>query len=111
MMVPFPVLMVPLYGVYRELGWIGTLKPLWVPTFFGSAFNIFLLRQFFLRIPKSLPEAMTLDGASELGVFWQLYLPLSQGPARGRRVFPVDVLVERLSRPAALPHRSRHLTR
>ena len=80
MMVPFPVVMVPLYGVYRELGWIGSLKPLWVPTFFGSAFSIFLLRQFFLRIPKSLPEAMSLDGASEFRVFWQLYVPLSRAP-------------------------------
>jgi multiple sugar transport system permease protein len=80
MMVPFPVVMVPLYSVYRALGWIGTLKPLWFPTFFGSAFSIFLLRQFFMRIPKSLPEAMTLDGASELRVFWQMYLPLSKAP-------------------------------
>lgn len=80
MMVPFPVLMVPLYGVFRSLDWIGTLKPLWAPTFFGSAFNIFLLRQFFLRIPKSLPEAMTLDGASELQIFWRVYLPLSRAP-------------------------------
>jgi multiple sugar transport system permease protein len=80
MMVPFPVVMVPLYSVYRTLGWIGTLKPLWFPTFFGSAFSIFLLRQFFMRIPKSLPEAMTLDGASELRIFWQMYLPLSRAP-------------------------------
>ena len=80
MMVPFPVVMVPLYSVYRALGWIGTLMPLWFPTFFGSAFSIFLLRQFFMRIPKSLPEAMTLDGASELRVFWQMYLPLSKAP-------------------------------
>jgi multiple sugar transport system permease protein len=80
MMVPFPAVMVPLYSVYRWLGWIGTLKPLWVPTFFGSAFSIFLLRQFFMRVPKSLPEAMTLDGASEFRVFWQMYLPLSKGP-------------------------------
>ncbi|MDI3289935.1 carbohydrate ABC transporter permease [Polyangium sp. 15x6] len=80
MMVPFPVVMVPLYSVYRTLGWIGSLKPLWVPTFFGSAFSIFLLRQFFMRIPKSLPEAMTLDGASEFRIFWQLYLPLSKAP-------------------------------
>ncbi|MGC4095417.1 MAG: carbohydrate ABC transporter permease [Polyangiaceae bacterium] len=70
MMVPFPVLMVPLYGVFKTLGWIGSLKPLWVPAFFGSAFNIFLLRQFFSRIPKSLPEAMTLDGASEITIFY-----------------------------------------
>lgn len=80
MMVPFPVLMVPLYMVFKELGWLGSLKPLWVPSFFGSAFNIFLLRQFFLRIPRSLPEAMTLDGASELTIFLRAYLPLSTAP-------------------------------
>jgi multiple sugar transport system permease protein len=80
MMVPFPVLMVPLYTVFKALGWLGTLKPLWVPSFFGSAFNIFLLRQFFLRIPRSLPEAMTLDGASELTIFLRVYVPLSTAP-------------------------------
>ncbi len=80
MMVPFPVLMVPLYTVFRELGWLGSLKPLWVPSFFGGAFNIFLLRQFFLRIPKHLPEAMMLDGASEWTIFWRIYLPLSRAP-------------------------------
>ena len=78
MMVPFPVLMVPLYSVFRELGWIGTLKPLWVPAFFGSAFNIFLLRQFFLRVPKDIAEAATLDGAGEFTIFWKFYLPLAK---------------------------------
>jgi multiple sugar transport system permease protein len=80
MMVPFPVLMVPLYGIFRDLGWLGTLQPLWVPACFGSAFNIFLLRQFFLRIPPNLAEASTLDGASELRIFWHVYLPLSKAP-------------------------------
>lgn len=80
MMVPFPVLMVPLYSVFKALGWIGTLFPLWVPSFFGSAFNIFLLRQFFLRIPKNFAEAMTLDGASELTIFLRVYVPLSKAP-------------------------------
>jgi len=78
MMVPFPVLMVPLYSVFRELGWIGTLKPLWVPAFFGSAFNIFLLRQFFLRVPRDISEAATLDGAGEFTIFWRIYLPLAK---------------------------------
>jgi multiple sugar transport system permease protein len=78
MMVPFPVLMVPLYGVFRNLGWIGTLRPLYVPSFFGGAFNIFLLRQFFMRIPRHLAEAMTLDGASELVIFWKVYVPLAR---------------------------------
>jgi multiple sugar transport system permease protein len=78
MMVPFPVLMVPLYGVFRSLGWIGTLLPLWVPTFFGGAFNIFLLRQFFLTIPNELSDAARIDGCSEFQIFWRVILPLSR---------------------------------
>jgi multiple sugar transport system permease protein len=78
MMVPFPVLMVPLYGVFRSLGWIGTLLPLWVPMFFGGAFNIFLLRQFFLTIPSELSDAARIDGCSEFQIFWRVILPLSR---------------------------------
>ncbi|MEO6603171.1 MAG: carbohydrate ABC transporter permease [Polyangiaceae bacterium] len=78
MMVPFPVLMVPLYGVFRSLGWVGTLMPLWVPMFFGGAFNIFLLRQFFLTIPGELSDAARIDGCSEFGIFWRIILPLSR---------------------------------
>ncbi len=78
MMIPFPVVMVPLYSVFRELGWIGTLLPLWVPQFFANAFFIFLLRQFFLRIPKDMAEAAQIDGASELRIFWTIYLPLAR---------------------------------
>ncbi len=78
LMVPFPVLMVPLYGVFRELGWIGTLLPLWVPAFFGSAFNIFLMRQFFLGIPEELSEAARIDGGNEWTIFWRVVLPLSK---------------------------------
>jgi ABC-type glycerol-3-phosphate transport system permease component len=62
MMVPFPVLMVPLYGVFRAFGLIGTLLPLWLPAWFGSAFNIFLMRQFFRTIPEELSEAARIDG-------------------------------------------------
>ncbi len=78
MMVPFPVLMVPLYGVFRHLGWIGTLYPLWVPAFFGGAFNIFLMRQFFLTIPEELSEAARLDGCNDLRILWHVILPLSR---------------------------------
>lgn len=78
MMVPFPVLMVPLYGVFRDLGWIGTLLPLWVPAWFGSAFNIFLMRQFFRGIPEELSEAARMDGCSEWRIFWSIILPLSK---------------------------------
>jgi len=76
MMVPFPVTMVPLYSLFRWLGWIGTLKPLWVGSFFAGAFNVFLLRQFFMTLPKDLSEAARIDGCSEFRIFWQIVLPL-----------------------------------
>jgi multiple sugar transport system permease protein len=77
MMVPFPALMVPLYGVFKGLGLIGTLLPLWLPTWFGSAFNIFLMRQFFRTIPEELSEAARIDGCSEWRIFWRIIVPLS----------------------------------
>lgn len=76
MMIPYPVLMVPLFGMFQQLGWIGTLLPLWVPAFFGNAFTIFLMRQFFRTIPVELSEAARLDGCSEWRIFWQIVLPL-----------------------------------
>ncbi|HXQ81242.1 MAG TPA: carbohydrate ABC transporter permease [Opitutaceae bacterium] len=76
MMIPFPVVMVPLYGLFRWLGWIGTLKPLWVGSFCSSAFNVFLLRQFFRTIPRDLSEAARIDGCGEFRIFWQIILPL-----------------------------------
>jgi multiple sugar transport system permease protein len=76
MMIPFPVVMVPLYSLFRWLGLVGTLHPLWVGSFFASAFNVFLLRQFFRTIPADLSEAARIDGCSELRIFWQIILPL-----------------------------------
>ena len=78
MMIPFPVIMVPVYTLFRELGWIGTFKPLWIPAFLGGAFNVFLLRQFFLGIPRDLTEAARIDGCSEFRIFWQIILPLAK---------------------------------
>lgn len=77
MMIPFPVIMVPTYMLFKQLDWIGTFKPLWVPAWFGSAFNIFLLRQFFMGVPRSLEESAMLDGCSRWGCFWRVMLPLS----------------------------------
>lgn len=78
MMVPFPVLMVPTFALFRSLDWVGTYRPLWVPAWFGSAFSIFLLRQFFRTIPFELSEAAKLDGASEWRIFRDVVLPLSK---------------------------------
>ena len=65
MMIPFPVLMVPTFSLFKALGWVGTYRPLWVPAYFGSAFSIFLLRQFYRTIPMELSEAAKIDGCSE----------------------------------------------
>ncbi len=78
MMVPFPAIMIPTYFVFKYLGWIGTLQPLWVPAIFGNAFNIFLLRQFFAQIPNDLSEAARLDGLGHWGIFWRIIVPLSK---------------------------------
>ncbi len=76
MMIPFPVIMVPIYSLFKNLGWIGSFKPLWAPTFFAGAFNVFLLRQFFLSLPKDISEAARIDGCSELQIFLRVILPL-----------------------------------
>jgi multiple sugar transport system permease protein len=76
MMVPFQVQMVPLFIIFSKLGWINSYKPLVVPAFFGSAYYIFMLRQFFRTIPEELSDAARIDGASELGILWYIMLPL-----------------------------------
>ncbi len=78
MMIPFPVVMVPMYLLYRDLGWVGSFKPLWVASWFGSAFFIFLLRQFFLGLPRDLMDAARIDGCSELEILWHVVVPLSK---------------------------------
>jgi multiple sugar transport system permease protein len=78
MMIPYPVTIVPSFILFRQLGWINTYLPLTVPSFLGPAFSIFLLRQFFMTISHDLDDAAKLDGASELRIFWQIILPLSQ---------------------------------
>lgn len=82
MMVPFPVIMAPLYVIFSKLGWIGTLMPLWVPAWLGGAFhggfNIFLLRQFFMSIPRELDEAARIDGCGHVRTFLLIILPLSK---------------------------------
>lgn len=78
MMIPFPVIMAPLFVIFGKLGWIGSLKPLWIPSFGAAAFNIFLMRQFFRTIPAELTEAARIDGCSELGILIRIILPLSK---------------------------------
>lgn len=76
MMLPFQVTMIPLFMVFRQLGWIGTFAPLAVTPFFGNAFFIFLLRQFMISIPFELSEAARIDGANEFVIFSRVCVPL-----------------------------------
>lgn len=80
MMIPYQVIMIPLFIVFKNIGWVNSLKPLIVPAIFGAPFYIFLLRQFFLTIPQELSEAARIDGASELRIYAGIILPLA-GPA------------------------------
>lgn len=75
-MLPAQVTMIPLYIVFRRIGWYGTILPLVVPAFFGNALYVFLLRQFFMTIPNELSDAARIDGAGEVGIFWRIMLPL-----------------------------------
>jgi len=78
MMLPFQVRMIPLYLIFNKLGWLGTYLPLIVPSFLGSAYYIFMLRQFFMTIPMDLSDAARIDGAGELGIFFRIMLPLAK---------------------------------
>jgi ABC-type glycerol-3-phosphate transport system permease component len=78
MMIPYQVVMVPQYVLFHWLGWIDTFKPLMVPAWFGSAFLIFLLRQFYRGIPSELDDAARIDGCGYISIWWRIMLPLSR---------------------------------
>jgi multiple sugar transport system permease protein len=78
MLLPGIVTLVPMYVIFRDLGWVNTYLPLIVPTFLGTPFYIFLFRQFFLRVPESISEAARIDGASELRIYATIILPVSR---------------------------------
>ena len=78
MMLPYQVVMVPLFMIFTKLGWIDTFLPLIVPAFLGNAFFVFLLRQFFMTIPRDLIDAAKIDGCSELQIYRRIELPLSK---------------------------------
>jgi ABC-type glycerol-3-phosphate transport system permease component len=79
MMLPMQVTMIPVFVIFKELGWLNTYQPLIVPAFFGGgAFNIFLLRQFFLGVPRDIADAARIDGCSEFRIYWNIMLPLAK---------------------------------
>ncbi len=78
MMLPFQVTVIPLYIVFVRFHWIPSMKPLIIPLFFGDAFSIFLLRQFFMSIPDELSDAARVDGASEFQIMTRVIVPLAK---------------------------------
>lgn len=78
LMVPYQVTLIPVFIMLQYLGWKDTHYPLWVPAFFGSAFGVFLLRQFFLSIPRDLYEAALMDGCTPGDIVFRIYIPLAK---------------------------------
>ncbi|CAN5516891.1 carbohydrate ABC transporter permease [soil metagenome] len=78
MMLPGAVILIPRYLIFKELHWLDSFRPLWVPSFFGYAFFIFLMRQFYTTIPFDLDDAALIDGCSHFGVWWRILLPLTR---------------------------------
>ena len=91
MMLPYAVTLIPTFIGWQWLGFVDTYVPLTIPAFFaaGGAFNIFMLRQFFLAIPTDLDNAIYIDGGSPWTVYWRLILPLSKGPLTLVGVFTI----------------------
>lgn len=80
LMIPSIVLFIPNFVLIRQIGWIGTFQGIVAPTFLMTPFAVFFMRQFFLSLNKELEEAALMDGASLVGVFWKISLPLMRGP-------------------------------
>ncbi|MCX7796163.1 MAG: carbohydrate ABC transporter permease [bacterium] len=79
MMIPYQVTIIPLFILFRKMGWVNTFLPLTVPAFFAtSAFHVFLLKQFYNTIPKELSDSANIDGCSEFRVWWNIILPLAK---------------------------------
>ena len=78
MMIPYQVTLIPLFVLYKQIGWSGSFKPLTMPAFFGAPFFIFLLRQFFMGVPRDLSAAARIDGCTEFGIFLRILVPLSK---------------------------------
>ena len=89
LMLPFQVTMIPLFIVFKNLGWVGDFRPLIVPHFFGGALYIFLLRQFFMTIPMELSEAARIDGSSEIRIYASIILPLAKPALATVAIFEV----------------------
>ncbi len=87
MMIPAQVTLIPNFIIFKYMHLIGTKAPLLIPAFMGGAFGTFLLRQYFLTIPRDLVDAARVDGASLLRIFWNIYMPLSKPALAALAIF------------------------
>lgn len=92
MMLPGAVTMIPTFLIWNSLGFVGTLVPLWAQNLFASAFYVFLLRQFFLGLPRDFFDAARVDGASQWAVFWRIALPMARPALAVTLVFEVQAV-------------------
>ena len=86
---PAAVTIIPTYTFFQRIGWIGTWLPLIVPAFFANAYDVFLLRQYFMTLPRELDEAAMIDGASPLRVLWSVIIPQSYPALMAVTVFHI----------------------
>ncbi len=87
MMLPGQVTVIPVFILFKNLGWIDSFAALTVPAFFGTPFYIFLLRQFFMTVPRELEDAARIDGCGTWGVFWHVILPMAKPALAAVAVF------------------------
>ena len=87
LLIPPQVTLIPNFIIFKYLRLIGTSVPLWLPAFWGGAFGTFLLRQYFLTIPRELVDAARVDGASLLQIFWRIYMPLAKPALAALSIF------------------------
>jgi multiple sugar transport system permease protein len=86
---PVTVTLIPTYTFFQKIGWLGTWLPLIVPAFFANAYDVFLLRQYFMTLPRELDEAAMIDGASPLRVLWSVIIPQSYPALMAVTVFHI----------------------
>ncbi len=99
LMIPEQVTLIPNFIIFKWLHLVGTSVPLWLPAFWGGAFGTFLLRQYFLTIPRDLVDAARVDGASLWDIFWRIYLPLGKPALAALAIFAFQGAWNDLLRP------------
>ena len=111
LMIPQQVTLIPQFIIFRRLGWLDTLLPLIVPWYLGGgAFNIFLLRQFFMTVPPELDDAARIDGCGFMGIYARILLPLAKPSLAAVTIFCIQARWNEFLLPLIFIHRPEHFT-